>query len=53
MGSSEVKGVGEEFRGFLREIRVCVSTPGVPRPKNQKNLHYMRRWNLSRETMDS
>ena len=36
MGSAEVKGVAEELGGFLRETCVCVSTPGVPRPKNQK-----------------
>ena len=40
MGSAKVKGVGEEFGGFLREICVCVSIPGVPRPKNKKTLHY-------------
>ena len=37
MGSAEVKGVGEELGGFLREICVCVSTAGVPRPKKKKS----------------
>ena len=36
MGSLELKGVGEELGGLLREIRVCVWIPGVPRPKNHK-----------------